>query len=39
MIEGAGHYPHAETPDITSERVIAFLRQVQQVREAARHGA
>jgi pimeloyl-ACP methyl ester carboxylesterase len=39
MVEGAGHYPHAEMPDITSERVIAFLRQVQQVEEAARHGA
>ena len=38
-IEGAGHYPHAEAPDITSERVIAFLRQVQQVREEAHHGA
>jgi len=39
VIEGAGHYPHAEMPDITSELVVAFLRQVQQVREGARHGA
>ena len=36
MIEAAGHYPHAEMPDITSERVIAFL---QEIREGARHGA
>jgi pimeloyl-ACP methyl ester carboxylesterase len=28
MIEGAGHYPHAEMPDLTSERVIAFLQQI-----------
>jgi pimeloyl-ACP methyl ester carboxylesterase len=36
MIQGAGHYPHAEMPDITSERVIAFL---QEISEGARHGA
>jgi pimeloyl-ACP methyl ester carboxylesterase len=39
MIEGAGHYPHAEMPGPTSEQVISFLRQIQQVREGARHGA
>jgi pimeloyl-ACP methyl ester carboxylesterase len=36
MIEGAGHYPHAEMPDITSEQVIAFL---QEIREETQHGA
>jgi pimeloyl-ACP methyl ester carboxylesterase len=36
MIKGAGHYPHAEMPDITSERVIGFL---QEVSEGVRHGA
>jgi pimeloyl-ACP methyl ester carboxylesterase len=39
MIEGAGHYPHAEMPDVTSEQVIAFLRQIQRVEEGAHHGA
>jgi pimeloyl-ACP methyl ester carboxylesterase len=39
MIEEAGHYPHAEMPDITGARVIAFLRQVQQAGEEAHHGA
>jgi pimeloyl-ACP methyl ester carboxylesterase len=36
MIEGAGHYPHAEMPDVTGEQVIAFLREIK---EGARHGA
>lgn len=36
MIEGAGHYPHAEMPDITSELVLGFLRRI---REGAQHGA
>jgi pimeloyl-ACP methyl ester carboxylesterase len=36
MIEGAGHYPHAEMPDITGEHVLGFLRQM---REVAQHGA
>lgn len=36
MIEGAGHYPHAEMPDITSEQVVTFLRALG--REAP-HGA
>jgi pimeloyl-ACP methyl ester carboxylesterase len=35
MIEGAGHYPHAEMPDITGERVIAFLEQIT---AGAHHG-
>jgi pimeloyl-ACP methyl ester carboxylesterase len=36
MIEGAGHYPHAEMPDIAGEHIIGFLRSV---RQAAAHGA
>jgi pimeloyl-ACP methyl ester carboxylesterase len=36
MIEGAGHYPHAEMPAVTGEQVIAFLREID-VR--APHGA
>jgi pimeloyl-ACP methyl ester carboxylesterase len=27
MIDGAGHYPHAELPDATAPRIIAFLRR------------
>jgi pimeloyl-ACP methyl ester carboxylesterase len=26
MIEGAGHYPHAEFPDETARAVVGFLR-------------
>ena len=36
MIEGAGHYPHAEMPDITGPLIVSFLYSV---REAAAHGA
>ncbi len=25
MVDGAGHYPHAERPDVVSPRVIGFL--------------
>lgn len=35
MIEGAGHYPHAEMPDVTAPLIVAFLRALQ----AVRHGA
>lgn len=28
MIEGAGHYPHAEMPDVTSAAVVAFLKSL-----------
>jgi pimeloyl-ACP methyl ester carboxylesterase len=34
MIEGAGHYPHAEMPEITGPLVLAFL---QTLKEKARH--
>jgi pimeloyl-ACP methyl ester carboxylesterase len=27
MIDGAGHYPHAQSPDPTAARMIAFLRE------------
>lgn len=36
MIEGAGHYPHAEAPAIVGPLVIAFLNSA---REAVAHGA
>jgi pimeloyl-ACP methyl ester carboxylesterase len=36
MIEGVGHYPHAEAPDITGPIIVNFLSGV---REAAAHGA
>jgi pimeloyl-ACP methyl ester carboxylesterase len=26
MIDGAGHYPHAEMPDVTSRAIIAFFK-------------
>jgi hypothetical protein len=28
MVDGAGHYPHAEMPDATAAPVIAFLQNV-----------
>jgi pimeloyl-ACP methyl ester carboxylesterase len=30
MVEGAGHYPHAERPDVVSPRVIGFLATATQ---------
>ena len=36
MIDGAGHYPHAEMPAPTGAAIIAFLSTLQ---EAARHVA
>ncbi len=29
MIDGAGHYPHAETPEATAPLIIAFLQTVR----------
>jgi len=26
LVEGAGHYPHAEVPDEVGPRIAAFLR-------------
>ena len=36
MVDGAGHYPHAEMPEVTGPIILAFL---QTVREPAQHGA
>jgi pimeloyl-ACP methyl ester carboxylesterase len=27
LVDGAGHYPHAERPDVTGPRVVEFLRE------------
>lgn len=35
MIEGAGHYPHAELPEITGPLVLAFLRSITPTPEHA----
>lgn len=29
MVEGAGHYPHAQSPDQVAALIVPFLRQVQ----------
>lgn len=39
LIDGAGHYPHAEMPEPTAAEVVAFLSGVQSLREGAVHGA
>jgi pimeloyl-ACP methyl ester carboxylesterase len=36
MIEGAGHYPHAEKPELVLAALLPFL---QRVREDVRHDA
>lgn len=36
MIEGAGHYPHVEMPEVTGPRVVGFIQQFQ---TEATHGA
>jgi pimeloyl-ACP methyl ester carboxylesterase len=36
MVEGAGHYPHAEMPTVVGPQVIAFLSAL---REATPRGA
>jgi pimeloyl-ACP methyl ester carboxylesterase len=35
IIEGAGHYPHVEMPDITGQLIIDFLRSVREQAYAA----
>ena len=35
MIDGAGHYPHAEMPDVTGPLVITFLQALQQPMKVA----
>ena len=37
LVEGAGHYPHAELPEETAAQVLAFLHTVQRV-ETVAHG-
>jgi pimeloyl-ACP methyl ester carboxylesterase len=27
MVDGAGHYPHAQSPDAVAELVIPFLKE------------
>ncbi len=34
MIEGAGHYPHAEMPEVVAPLVLAFLAQHTSMRQA-----
>lgn len=29
MIEGAGHYPHAEMPEISGPKIVAFIKTLQ----------
>jgi pimeloyl-ACP methyl ester carboxylesterase len=29
MVEGAGHYPHAEMPEITGPKIVAFIKLLQ----------
>lgn len=36
MIEGAGHYPHAEMPEAVAPRVLAFLAQHAHVQQPAK---
>jgi pimeloyl-ACP methyl ester carboxylesterase len=42
MIEGAGHYPHAEMPEVTWPHIAAFLKELQpekDPRKEIRHAA
>jgi len=39
MIEGAGHYPHAEMPEVVAPLVLTFLAQhtsLQQLKEVTK---
>lgn len=38
MVQGAGHYPHAEMPEVTAPLVLDFLHALQERQETA-HGA
>jgi pimeloyl-ACP methyl ester carboxylesterase len=35
IVEGAGHYPHAEMPEVTGPLVLSFLRTLMEVKEGA----
>ena len=39
LIEGAGHYPHAELPVEAGQAIVSFLESVRTGREAMAHGA
>lgn len=39
LIEGAGHYPHAEMPDETGPAIVAFLDGVRHGKGRVTHGA
>lgn len=39
MIEGAGHYPHAEMPDVTAPHILLFLASVPGAQRAASEAA
>jgi hypothetical protein len=38
LVEGAGHYPHAEMPEACGPVVISFLESLKE-KEAQAHGA
>jgi pimeloyl-ACP methyl ester carboxylesterase len=29
LVDGAGHYPHAEMPDVVGERIVGFLARLR----------
>ena len=33
MIDGAGHYPHAEMPEVTAPLILSFLQGVKDAKE------
>jgi pimeloyl-ACP methyl ester carboxylesterase len=35
LVEGAGHYPHGEMPEVTGPLVISFLQTLMEVKEGA----
>lgn len=35
LVPGAGHYPHAELPEVTGPLVLAFLERIQQANEVS----
>ena len=35
IVEGAGHYPHIEMPEVTGPLVLSFLQAMMEVKEAA----
>jgi pimeloyl-ACP methyl ester carboxylesterase len=39
LIEGAGHYPHAELPDVTTPHILAFLVALQAAQSTGSGGS